>query len=110
MDIEHTPLKIRDYVQKLRADEAAFEDDASQGRTRSLGASLSYGFDMAFSEQERQTLALLHHFQGFVDVDALTWMGNASKDWHVPAIAGLTREQGIAIAGRMFVDAQHTGG
>jgi tetratricopeptide (TPR) repeat protein len=87
-------------VQKLRAGEAAFDDDASQGRTRSLGASLSYGFGAAFTEEERRTLALLHHFQGFVDVDALTWMGDTSDEWHVPAIAGLTREQAIALLDR----------
>jgi hypothetical protein len=95
-----TGQQIRDYVQQLRAGEAAFDDDASQGRTRSLGASLSYGFGAAFTEQDRRTLALLHHFQGFVDVDVLTWMGDTSKDWHVPAVVGLTREQAIALLER----------
>jgi tetratricopeptide (TPR) repeat protein len=95
-----TAQQIRDYVQQLRAGEAAFDDDASQGRTRSLGASLSYGFGTAFTEEERRTLALLHHFQGFVDVDVLTWMGNPKRDWHLPAIAGLTREQAIALLDR----------
>jgi hypothetical protein len=95
-----TAQQIRDYVQQLRAGEAAFEDDESQGRTRSLGASLSYGFGAAFSEEERQTLALLHHFQGFVEVAALTLMGDTSDEWHIPAIAGLTREQGIALLDR----------
>jgi tetratricopeptide (TPR) repeat protein len=95
-----TAQQIRDYVQQLRAGEAAFDDDASQGRTRSLGASLSYGFGAAFSEEERRTLALLHHFQGFVDVDVLQVMGNPQAPWHVPAIAGLTREQAIALLDR----------
>jgi tetratricopeptide (TPR) repeat protein len=96
-----TAQQIRDYVQKLRAGEAAFDDDASQGRTRSLGASLSYGFGAAFSEEERQTLALLHHFQGFVDGNnALRLMGDTSKDWHVPAVAGITVEQTITLLDR----------
>jgi tetratricopeptide (TPR) repeat protein len=95
-----TAQQVRAYVQQLRAGEAAFEDDASQGRTRSLGASLSYGFGTAFSEEERQTLALLHHFQGFVDVDVLQVMGDPSEEWHVPAVAGLTREQAIALLDR----------
>ncbi|WP_158292410.1 CHAT domain-containing protein [Paracraurococcus ruber] len=49
---------------RLRDGEAAFEDDAEQGRSRSLGASLSYGFSQGFSEAERRRLALLHLFQG----------------------------------------------
>jgi tetratricopeptide (TPR) repeat protein len=92
--------QFSDYVQRLRAGEAAFDDDESQGRTRSLGASLSYGFDTAFTEDERRVLALLHHFQGFVDVDALTWMGDTSDEWHVRAIAGISREQSIALLDR----------
>ncbi len=88
------------FVQRLRSGQAAFDDDASEGRSRSLGASLSYGFAAAFTEQERAILALLHHFQGFVDVQALQLMGNTSKDWHVPAVAGLTRQAGIALLDR----------
>ncbi|MEO8497669.1 MAG: CHAT domain-containing protein, partial [Planctomycetota bacterium] len=46
-------LKTRDqitaFVDQLRAGEAAFDDEASEGRTRSLGASLSYGFEHAFT-------------------------------------------------------------
>jgi tetratricopeptide (TPR) repeat protein len=95
-----TAQQIRDYVQKLRAGEAAFDDDASQGRTRSLGASLSYGFDTAFTEEERRVLALLHHFQGFVNEQVLRAMGNPQLPGHLPAIAGLTREQAIALLDR----------
>lgn len=95
-----TRQQIAGFVERLRAGEAAFDDDASEGRSRSLGASLGYGFDAAFTEGERAILALLHHFQGFVDVDALIWMGNTTKDWHVPAVAGLTRETGIALLDR----------
>ena len=92
--------QISAYVQRLRGGAAAFDDDASEGRSASLGASLSYGFAAAFTAQERATLALLHHFQGFVDVDALRAMGNPKLEWHVPAIAGLTREAGIALLDR----------
>jgi tetratricopeptide (TPR) repeat protein len=97
----HSAQQIAAYVQRLRAGEAVFDDDETEGRSRSLGASLSYGFVAAFTEQERAILALLHHFQGFVDGNnALQLMGNTSDDWHVPAVAGLTREHGIALLDR----------
>jgi len=70
---------ILTFVNKLRAGESAFADEAAQGRTKSLGASLSYGFTHAFTEEERKILALLHFFQGFVEVRALWQMGNLKK-------------------------------
>ncbi|MBM3128440.1 MAG: CHAT domain-containing protein [Chloroflexi bacterium] len=60
-------LEIRDFVEKLRAGEQAFEDEQSEARSKSLGASLSYGFASAFTETEHKQLALLHLFQGFVN-------------------------------------------
>jgi hypothetical protein len=59
------------FVAKLRAGEAAFEDEATQGRTRSLAASLNYGFEHSFNEAERKQLALLHLFHAFVQVAAM---------------------------------------
>ena len=101
----HTAPQIRAYVERLRAGEAVFDDDESEGRSKSLGASLNYGFATAFSAQEQATLALLHHFQGFVNVDALRMMGcltdESSEVWHIPAVAGLTRKTGIALLNRV---------
>jgi tetratricopeptide (TPR) repeat protein len=88
------------FVDRLRAGEGVFKDEATEGRTKSLAASLSYGFENAFSETERKQLALLHLFQGFVDVDALRWMGRPEEEWHVPEIRGITREQAIALLDR----------
>jgi hypothetical protein len=79
-----TKVQVGDFVMKLRAGTAKVDDEASEGRTRSLGASLGYGFDHAFSEAERKQLALLHFFQGCVNVDVLRHMGNPESDW-VPA-------------------------
>ncbi len=92
--------QIEAFVVKLRAGEAAFEDEASEGRSKSLGASLSYGFEHAFSEAERQQLALLHFFQGFVDVDVLVAMGHPNVEWSLPELHGLTREAAIALLDR----------
>ena len=78
------------------------EDEESEGRTRSLAASLSYGFAAAFSDPERRILALLHLFQGFVDVDALRAMGDPEVDGRLSrrTVRGLTREAGIALLDR----------
>jgi tetratricopeptide (TPR) repeat protein len=72
----------------------------SEGRSKSLGASLSYGFEHAFSEEEHRQLALLHFFQGFVDVDALRRMGNPEDDWCLSEMRGLTSETGITLLNR----------
>lgn len=69
------------------------------GRSKSLGAALSYGFATAFSADERRILALLHHFQGFVDEQVLRAMGKPNIG-NLPELAGLTREQTIALLDR----------
>src|SRR5712691_9520266 len=79
-----TREQVEAFVARLRAGEAAFQDEAEEGRTQSLGASLRYGFEHAFSEAERRQLAVLHLFQGFVDVDALELMGRPTAEWCLP--------------------------
>ena len=79
-------MQIGDFaVMKLRAGTAKFDDEASEGRTRSLGASLSYGFDHAFTEDERKQLALLHFFQGFVAEGTLKRIDGGTPRRMVPA-------------------------
>jgi tetratricopeptide (TPR) repeat protein len=95
-----TKEQIEAFVARLRSGEAAFPDEAGEGRSRSLGASLAYGFEEAFGEEERKTLALLHLFQGFVDVDVLRAMGNPKVPWCLTEVRGLTREKGIALLDR----------
>ncbi|MES1243952.1 MAG: CHAT domain-containing protein [Acidobacteriota bacterium] len=92
--------EIEAFVGRLRSGEAAFADEAGEGRSRSLGASLAYGFEEAFNEEERKRLALLHLFQGLVDMDALRIMGNPEAPWCLPEVRGLTREEGIALLDR----------
>ena len=95
-----TREQTEEFVRRLRAGEAAFADEAAEGRTRSLGASLNYGFEHAFGEAERKQLALLHLFQGFVDVDVLRVMGRPKAEWHLAEVRGLTREEGIQLLDR----------
>ena len=91
---------IEDFVERLRAGEAAFDDEVSEGRSRSLGASLSYGFEHAFSEEERRQLALLYLFQGFVNVGTLCLMGDPEADWCLPEVQGMVHETCIALLDR----------
>jgi len=92
--------QIAGFVRKLQAGGAVFEDEASEGRTRSLAASLTYGYENAFTEAERKQLALLHLFQGFVDVGVLRMMGDSEAEWCLPEVKGLPREAGIALLDR----------
>lgn len=85
----------------MQAGEAVFQDaEESEGRDRSLGASLSYGFGQAFMEAERRILALLHLFQGFVNVQVLRNMGAPGTDRALPELEGFTDEQGMALLDR----------
>ena len=92
--------QIEEFVDKLRAGEAELEDDPKQGRSRSLRASLQYGFEHAFTEGEHRILALLHLFQGFVNVGVLVLMGDPESEWCLNEIRDLTREMGISLLDR----------
>jgi tetratricopeptide (TPR) repeat protein len=85
--------RLQEYLEQLRRGESAFPDEAAEGRAKSLGASLSYGFESAFSPEERKILALLHFFQGFVNVNVLRQMGNLKKltgeDYSLPELTNL---------------------
>jgi hypothetical protein len=92
-----TPEQIEEYLRKLHTGEQTFTDEKSEKRDLSLAASLKYGFEKAFNEDERKVLALLHFFQGFVDVDALRIMLNPKDvDWGL-GYKDFTNETGIAI-------------
>lgn len=93
-----TREQIESFVSKLRAGEAVFEEEVSEGRTRSLAASLAYGFENAFSEGERKQLALLPLFQGFVHIATLHYVGRSK--WGLPELTGLTEDVGIALLDR----------
>ena len=75
-DHSTTPGRITEYLEGLRTGEAAFDDDVSEGRSKSLGASLAYGLANAFSEEEQALLSLLYLFQGMLDVAVLVAMGH----------------------------------
>lgn len=69
--------RIENFVEAIRRGEQQIEDvDQEEGRDKSLGASLDYGFRNTFKEHELPIIALLHLFQGTVYVRALGLMGN----------------------------------
>ena len=99
-----TTGKIEAFVARLRAGEAELEagQDAALGHTRSLAASLSYGFAHAFNQDERGQLALLHLFRDTIDAEALRFMGDPqyAGDDAVPALAGIAADTAIALLDR----------
>ncbi|MBL8164000.1 MAG: CHAT domain-containing protein [Anaerolineae bacterium] len=85
--------QVERFVAQLRAGEAEIADvDEAEGRGASLAASLRYGFESSFSADEKAALALLHLFQGLVDVDALRIMGAPDEEWTIEAVKGKTRD------------------
>ncbi|MEM7029824.1 MAG: CHAT domain-containing protein [Chloroflexota bacterium] len=95
-----TMRQIVKFVNDLEQGEATIEDAETEKRDKSLAASLSYGFDTAFNETERKQLALLHFFQGFVDVDVLRWMGNLNDEWNLPVLRGTSNDELKALLNR----------
>jgi tetratricopeptide (TPR) repeat protein len=88
----HGRERIADFVEDIRSGEQQIEDaDEQQGRDKSLGASLDYGFRHAFKDDELPIIALLHLFQGTVDVDALGFMGEVGEH-ALPELRGRSKE------------------
>jgi tetratricopeptide (TPR) repeat protein len=99
-----TSEQIEGFVARLQAGEAQLEagEDAALGRSRSLAASLSYGFENAFTGAERARLAVLHLFRDTADADALRYMGSEEprRGDTVPELAGLDRDAAIGLLDR----------
>jgi len=84
--------RIAEFVEAIRSGEQQIEDaDEKQGRDKSLGASLDYGFRNAFKDDELPIIALLHLFQRTVDADVLWAMGEVAE-YALPDVKGASRE------------------
>lgn len=92
--------RLEAFVASLRAGEASFADEESEGRSKSLGASLAYGFQNTFTDDEQRILALLHLFQGFVASDVLHLIGELGEGTGLAALRRLSREALAALLGR----------
>jgi len=95
-----TKEQIKKHVEMLRAGETEIQDDERLGRSKSLGASLSYGFQHAFDDFEREIIALLYFFQGFVHVDVLMCILDPGTPWHIKDLRSPTREEVIKLLNR----------
>jgi tetratricopeptide (TPR) repeat protein len=90
---------IRDFIAAIRSGEQAIEDsDEKEGRDKSLGASLDYGFRNAFKDDELPIIGLLHLFQGTVEVAALAVMGKG--DHALPELKGKSKEHLTSVLDR----------
>lgn len=94
-----TREEIAAYLHALRSGSDCVTD-SGQDRHESLGASLRYGFDGVFGDEERYWLAALCFFQSMLDVDVLTAMGDCSNAWHAPGLVGLTRAAAVVLLDR----------
>lgn len=93
--------RIVAFVEAIRSGEQAIEDtDECQGRDKSLGASLDYGFRNVFQSDEQPIIALLHLFQGTVDVNALVVMGHKENEYALPELKGKSEEQLTSVLDR----------
>ncbi len=92
-----TKKQIEDFVQRLREGTADMQDDETEGRDRSLGASLSYGFAHAFSDEERRLFALLYLFQGMVSPGSLVILCSDEDATPAPEVHPVTRPAAIAM-------------
>ena len=67
-------------VSQLERGEAVLDDDPRQGKSRSLTASLQYGFERTFRNLALSRLAVLYLFRSYVNVWVLVTMGRAPDD------------------------------
>src|SRR5262249_17464738 len=88
---------IERFVADLQQGQAAISDDEKLGRARSLAASLGYGFESAFDDEERARLAILHLFHGFVQARVVRVLGIQEG---VPELAGLGGDEIAALLDR----------
>ena len=95
-----TRQQIEVFVANLRRGEAAFSDEDEQGRASSLGASLDYGFEHAFTAEERKRLALLCFYQGFVAADVFSMMGRPESWGRLDSMCGFTYELSVELLNR----------
>lgn len=86
-------VQLQSFTEAIRSGEQAIEDtNEKEGRDRSLGASLHYGFKHAFNDDELPIIALLHLFRGTVDVGVLQLMG-AVEEHALPELQDRSKEQ-----------------
>jgi len=79
-----------------------FDDDVEQGRSKSLGSSLSYGFEYAFNEDERKRTGCVFEFipWGPSTPAVLRVMGDRENPDRYENFVGLSREYWVGLLNR----------
>lgn len=95
-----TKDQIENLVTLLREGGKPFQDEEMEGRSASLSASLSYGFEHAFSQTELRQVAILYLFHGTVDAPLLAGMGAQEFEDSLPTLHGLTADAAIGLLTR----------
>src|SRR5271157_266310 len=99
-DALKTDAQFEAFIARLRAGEAAFADEESEGRSKSLSASLNYGFEHSFKEVERRQLALLHLFHQYLNADILFFMCQQGNPYSLPNMDDTEGASGKALLDR----------
>ncbi len=104
------PAEVKAFLEELRLEEPvepAVEEDGGTSPANvvsepsvALQGSLLHGYERAFEEEEHRRLALLHLFQGYVDLNVLCWMGHPDAPWGLESIRNLGREPWVALLDR----------
>lgn len=102
-----TRADIEVFVGRLQAGEDLDDADETLGGTRSLGASLRYGYTTTFTPTEQGQLSLLAVFQGFAQTQVLTLMGNPALPEHLSVLRAYSAA--VAALGNYYHDAYGDG-
>jgi tetratricopeptide (TPR) repeat protein len=86
---------IAGLAERVRRGEVTL-DSIGDNRARSLRASLEYGWTKESFRENWRILALLHLFQGWVNVVTVRTMGNPQQSWGLATVRDLSLEEGIA--------------
>jgi hypothetical protein len=96
----YSEKEIVAFLDRVRTGMPDLDPEDTDARDKSLTASLNYGFEHAFNNDERQTLALLHLFHGCIDPDVLCQMGEINCEWCLKEIRGLTNDYAVKLLDR----------
>ena len=89
--------QIEAFVADLNAGKAKLESNENDGRDNSLIASLNYGFEFGFNENDLRRLALLYLFRQYVDVDIFRSVVNYCSEVTLSDSRDFSEEDGIAL-------------
>jgi len=84
-------------VSDLRSGVAHLQDNPEEGRSLSLQASLNYGFNTAFTDDEKRKLSIVYLFQAYVSINVFCALGKPDSEWVFPPLAGITTDDGLKL-------------